>query len=118
VTADASQSLAQTTYVISARGPMSLTVTDISSNYSSPRRAGTTIRFTADASGGDAPYQYKWWVYDGSAWSVAQDWTYSASMNWQPSRSGTYIVAVWVRNDGSTADASEALGQVQYVVTP
>ena len=40
-----------------------------------PQPASTTITFTATAANGTAPYQYKWWVYNGSTWSNPQNWS-------------------------------------------
>jgi hypothetical protein len=110
VTADASQALAQVTYSIGL-------VASLSSTLSSPQRSGTSITFTATAANGLAPYQYKWWIFDGRAWFVAQNWSTSATLNWRPTTAGTYFVAVWVRNAGSSADASEALAQVPFGIS-
>ena len=49
---------------------------------------------------------------------VAQDWDGINSFTWRPTASGTYVVAVWVRNAGVTADASQALAQVNYTIQP
>jgi hypothetical protein len=118
VTVDASQVLAQTTYSITSNGLMPLSVTSLVSSVSSPRSVRTTIQFAATASGGATPYQFKWWVFDGSGWSVAQNWSTSSTLSWRPTTPGTYMVAVWARSAGATADASEGLAQVPFVVTP
>jgi hypothetical protein len=78
--------------------------------------AGTAVTFTAAAAGGIAPYQFKWWVYDGTAWWVAQDWGGAATFTWRPTASGSYLVAVWVRNAGVLNDASQAMAQVSYSI--
>jgi hypothetical protein len=88
------------------------------SNTANPTSRGTSIRFTTSASGGTGSYQFKWWVFDGASWSVAQDWSTSTSMTWRPETAGAYMVAVWVRNAGVTADASQGLAQMSYVITP
>ena len=118
VTADASQALAQVNYVVSppAGAPAPLSITSLTSTLASPQPTNTSITFTATATGGLAPYQYKWWVYDGTSWSVARNWSTSATFNWRPTTGGTYIVAVWGRNAGVTADASQALAQVSYSI--
>jgi hypothetical protein len=116
VITDASQALSQVAYSITA--PSMPSVTGLTSSVASPQRAGTAITFSATASGGTAPYQFKWWVQrNGGSWTMAQDWSTSASFPWQPSNPGTYSVAVWVRNAGVTADASQALAQVPFVLT-
>ena len=116
VTTDAAQAAAHLNYsVTAASGPLS--ITSLTSNVASPQVTGTTVTFSAVASGGLAPYQFKWWVFDGSAWRVGQDWGTSATFNWRPTTAGDYMVAVWARNKGVKANASEALAQVPYKVT-
>jgi len=129
-TADASEALAQVPFVISpadtstesgstgSSGDAPLAITGLWSSRASPQVPGRVITFSTAASGGRAPYQFKWWVFDGSSWSVARDWSTSTELTWQPMIAGTYVVAVWVRNDGVTADASEGLAQVPYVISP
>jgi putative Ig domain-containing protein/glucodextranase-like protein len=120
VTADASQAMSQVTYAIaqnSSTQSAALAVTSLTSNVASPQVLGTTVSFSAAAAGGTAPYQFKWWVQSGGVWYVAQNWSTSTTLNWQPTTSGTYTVAVWTRNAGVTTDASQALAQVPYVIS-
>ncbi len=118
VTTDAAQALAQVAYTITATTPTApLSISSLSSNLASPRVVGTTVSFSAVASGGTAPYQFKWWVFDGSAWRIGQDWSTNATFNWLPTTPGDYQVAVWGRNNGVTANASQALAQVAYTIT-
>src|SRR5689334_19720493 len=44
-----------------------LVVTSLTSNVPAPQSAGTPITLTAAVSGGAA--QFKWWVFDGTAWA-------------------------------------------------
>jgi hypothetical protein len=118
VTVDASQAMAQVAYTITNGTPSQpLTISSLASNVASPQASGTTVTFTAAASGGRAPYQFKWWVYDGAAWRVAQGWSTSNTLNWRPATAGTYLVAVWGRNNGTRSEGSEALAQVAYTIT-
>ena len=129
VTADASQALAQVPYDISnsiggsyaqSASPANfaqLTLSSLTSNLASPQVPGTTVTFSAAASGGTAPYQYKWWLSDGTAWSVVRDWNTSPSMTWRPTTAGPYTVAVWARNAGVTVDANQALAYVTYDIS-
>jgi hypothetical protein len=64
---------------------------------------GTPASFKVTAAGGTGLYTYKLWVYDGSAWSVAQDWSAGSTLTWVPASSGTYSFQVWVRNSGSAS---------------
>jgi hypothetical protein len=117
-TGNQSDALAQVSYSITSTAPVApLTINSVTSNLASPQVAGTTITFNAVASGGLAPYQFKWWVYDGTAWKVAQNWTSSATLNWRPTAAGDYMVAVWARNNGVTVEASQAMGQAFYTIT-
>jgi len=120
VTTDAGQAVTQMSYVVSPRTTTSstpLSITGLSSNLASPQTSGTAITFSTGATGGNAPYQFKWWVLSGGVWTVAQDWSASTSLTWRPSSAGTYAVAVWGRNAGVTADASQAMTQMSYVIS-
>jgi Putative Ig domain/Glucodextranase, domain B len=117
VTVDASQAMTQVNYVVSS-STVQLKIAGLTSNVATPQPANTAISFTANAAGGAAPYQFKWWVYNGSGWWVVQDWTSSATLTWRPATAGNYIVAVWARNAGVTADASQAMAQVNYAISP
>lgn len=100
---------AKCTYGVSfpITAPTGVTVTSFTSNLASPQRAGTTVTFTTTAAGGVGPYQYKFRVYNGSTWSVAQNWSASNLLRWTPTVAGNYQVEVWVRGAASTADAPE-----------
>jgi PA14 domain/K319L-like, PKD domain len=85
-----------------------LTVTGISSNRMSPQPVGTSIIFSAIASGGTPPYQFKWWIVNGTSSSVGQQWSTSNTFTWTPTVAGSgYSIRVWARNAGSTADAAD-----------
>jgi hypothetical protein len=61
-------------FAIQAGAPLTLaplTLTNLTANLTAPQPPGTTITFTATASGGTAPYQSKWWFSDGTTWSLA-----------------------------------------------
>ena len=60
---DSPRAIGTLPYTVTA-GPV-LSVT-LSADKTSPQVAGTTITLTAAASNGVAPYQYKWWLFDGS----------------------------------------------------
>jgi hypothetical protein len=94
-----------------------VSVVTLSANLPSPQLLGTSIVFTAAATGGVTPYEFKFLV--GGA--VAQDWSSSASFTWTPSAAGTYLVAVSVRSAGNTDDVAEQSASMSFtiqVVTP
>ena len=86
-------------------------------DHTVPQPACTTIRWTARAMGGDAPYEYKWLVYDGSEWHVAQNWSDSNTFAWRPAFANTrYRVAVWVRGLGNRRDEFEATTEAAFAI--
>jgi hypothetical protein len=70
----------------------------VSPNVNLPVQPGTPITWTASASGGVVPYQFLYYLYDGSQWNLVTNWSDSGSWTWTPVHSGEYIVEVWVRN--------------------
>src|SRR5439155_1479599 len=84
-----------------------------------PQAPGVTITFTASASGGTAPYQYKWWLWNGTAWSIVLDWSASATLVWRPTTpNAAYQVIAWVRSAGNTADMLESYKQLAFAINP
>src|SRR5207247_4775385 len=80
----------------------------LQSNVAPPQIVGSTILWSAGTSGGVAPYQYRWWVFDGSVWSAATAWTTSSTWSWKPTVANSgYVVRVWVRGAGNSTDAAE-----------
>jgi subtilisin family serine protease len=77
--------------------------------HPSPQPVGATITFTATFTGGTAPYQTKWWVWDGTSWSVGQNWATTTTFAWTPAAPGTYVIGVWGRNAGNTVDYPDTL---------
>jgi len=86
------------------------------SNLSAPQTVGTIILWSASGTGGVTPYQYKWWLYDGSTWTAMTDWTTSATESWTPTLAKTYTVRVWIRSAGSSVDAAEASSSVPFAI--
>jgi hypothetical protein len=52
-----------------------VTSVSVTPNLPAPQAAGTTITWTATATGGVAPLQYRWIVYDGTTYAVLRDWS-------------------------------------------
>ncbi len=81
-----------------------LTVTSLVADQSFPVPQGTPVTWTASAVGGTGPFTYKFFVYDGVAWSAGNDWSTKPTWTWVPTAAGTYSFQVWVRNAGSGAN--------------
>src|SRR6185436_5854899 len=92
-------------YVITS-GAAPLSLTGLTPSVASPRTTGTTVTFSAGATGATAPYQYKFLVNDGASTVVAQNWSTASSFAWTPSVAGSYQVSVWVRDANTTADTN------------
>ena len=84
----------------------------------SPQQATTTINFYASAEGGNQPHEFKWWLWDGTAWRVLRDWNFSSGFAWTPETPGQYMIAIWARSQGSSVNAAQALAQIRYDITP
>ena len=101
---DAAGNTATDTLTITFTAPLS--VSNLTANLAAPQLVGTPITFTATATNGTAPYSYKWWLFDGTSWSILQNWSASNTYTWTPSVANSgFRVGVWVRSAGSTADA-------------
>jgi N-acetylmuramoyl-L-alanine amidase len=98
------------------QGP-SVTSVTITADKPSPQHPGTAITFTATPLGGQAPYQFEWSVYDGSAWHVTQKWSTANRCAWTPTTiSAAYVVRVYVRSAWDTATAPEASTGIPYPI--
>jgi len=93
-------------------------LTSLTANPAGTLRVGTTVTFTARASGGTTPYQYKWWALNGTTWLLLRDWNTSNTFSVTVPTAGTGQIRVWVRNSGTTADSPDASGVLSITVTP
>lgn len=85
-----------------------ITAVTLSPDRTAPQPAGTTVRWTASATGGVAPVSYKWWVYDGLQWTVLADWSTSAVVPWTPARPNeAFKIGVWARSANNSTDVDE-----------
>ncbi|HVO83108.1 MAG TPA: hypothetical protein VMU60_01665 [Syntrophobacteria bacterium] len=94
--------------------------TTLTSDMAAPQRVNSTITFTAAATGGMGPYEYRFWLFDGSTWSVLSNWSRDNTYTWNPtSANPSYRLAVHARCIGCPwggAPAGEAA--VPYSITP
>src|SRR2546427_4332585 len=104
---------------VTATFSVPVTLTSITNDKPAPQSVGTSITFTASASGGIAPYQYKWWLWNGTAWNIVQDWSGSATFVWTPTVANpNYQVIAWVRSAGNTVDTFESYKQLAFAINP
>ena len=74
-------------------------------SVASPAMIGSTVTFSAAASGGSGQYQYRYYLgVPGGAQTLVRDYSTVASWNWNTSglAAGTYTVVVHARSVGST----------------
>src|SRR5205823_8460031 len=104
--ADTAEKWAGITYAI--QDIATITSVTVATNVAAPQRPGTPITFTATASGGVAPYQYKWWLFDGATWTLVQGWSNAATFTWTPMAANAgYSIQVWARSAGITTDTAD-----------
>jgi hypothetical protein len=115
-TTDTEEASALLPYPITPAGVLQVR---LSANQQPPQPAGSATTFTAAASGGQGSYQYKWWIFDGTAWVIVQDWSAAgARFTWQPATpNDAYIVGVWVRNAATTTDYFEISAELPFAIT-
>jgi len=79
----------------------------LNSDILSPQIRGTSILFTASATGTSGSYLYQFRLRTPSGvWSVVRDYSSTSSWTWTTSASqasGSYKIEVWAKNSGSNA---------------
>ena len=102
-------------FTISSAAPLAVTAFAITSAL--PVHTGAPAIVSAAAAGGNGPYTYQFWVFNGSSWSIGQSWSASNKFTWTPSAPGPYSMQVWVRNTGSgnAWDAYRSLGSISVM---
>jgi len=83
-----------------------------SASPGSPQAAGTTVTFTAAASGCPHPLYQFWILAPGHAWQVVQAYSSTATFSWTTSglTPGSYLYTVWARDASSTGTSCGSLG--------
>src|SRR5439155_789309 len=85
-----------------ASGGTTCTSVALTPSPSSPQTVGTTVLWTASASGCSSP-QYLFYVRTAGVWAIAQNWSTSATFSWNTTglAAGDYLVEVDARNGSS-----------------
>ena len=64
--------------------------------------------------------QYKWWLFDGVTWTLAQDWSMSNTYVGTPTVAHpTYGIGVWLRSATNRADSydrAESSGAIGFAI--
>jgi hypothetical protein len=86
-----------------------------------PLKVGTTVTWTAAASGGSAgPLQYQFWRYHAGSgtWTMVRGYNTSPQYVWTiaPGDEGDYALQVWVRSAGSSASFEAYAGTTMFSV--
>jgi hypothetical protein len=98
--------------------PTPLTGLSLTSSLTAPQPVKTTIQFTASATGGTPPYQFAWWVSDGTQITQLASWSTSNVYYWTPTvANSNYQITVGARSAGSTATVPEISQSVAFPIT-
>lgn len=79
-----------------------ITALSLVANVVSPQQVGTYVTWTAIASGGLTPYQFRWWQTKGTTTTLLRDWQAVSTLMWSPTI-GDYMVTVDGRSAGGSA---------------
>lgn len=81
----------------------------LTSSVALPAAAGTTMTWTAGATGGSGPLEYQFWRQDGSTWIMVQDYSAQNTYTWATTAAdiGQHAIQARVRTVGSTAAESQ-----------
>lgn len=89
--------------------PTPVAITSLSASKRAPQALGNRMTFAAQASGATA-VEFKWWVFNGEAWTVVQEWSSSNRFSWLPAAANAgYRVLVRARdarNGGTSTGTS------------
>ncbi len=116
-TANQAEAIATVAFPVGGASSGTVTSVTLSANRTAPQPPGTVITLNATASGGAAPNQFKWMVFDGTTSKVVANWSTSSQFAWTPAEANTkYEVRVWARNASSTADVPEASAFIAFPI--
>jgi hypothetical protein len=92
----------------------------LTSSVAFPAQAGTTITWTAAASGGTAQLEYQFWRLDGSSWIMVQDYSTTNSYTWITSSGsvGQHEVQARVRSVGSAQAFESQMSTGVFSIQP
>ena len=109
-----------TPYVLSAATAATAVALTPPPSPASPQAPGASVLWTAAASGGSGNYQYQFWLFNGTSWSIAKPYGATNDNTWTWNTTGltpgSYLVEVWARSAGSTAAWEVYSADTSYVL--
>lgn len=87
-------------------------VTAINASKTSPQKRNTAITLTAKGSG-SANILYKFTIYDGRYWRLAQDFSSTSTYSWKPTKAAIY--KIWV-DAKDKVTGKKAYRQIYYTI--
>lgn len=112
--ADVPESTTTMAFPIATKPVSAVTLT---ASRTAPQLPGTLVMFTATATDGVAPVEFKWFVSDGVSSTVTQDWSTTATFAWTPgAANASYGITVWARSAGASADAPEQTATMRFAI--
>lgn len=102
-------------YKISGKITSPVVMKNVSTDKSSPQLTNTAIQISAIAEGGTTKL-YKFNIYNGKSWVVAQNYSTKSTYAWKPSTAGSYKVSVHVR-DQLSAKSYDSYKAFDYKIT-
>ena len=97
------------TYVIEDNS--SVKISSLQTSKYSPQTVGTSIALLTNAEG-KGTLNYKYSIYNGTTWTVLQNYSTSDVAIWTPSKAGTYNIKVEVKDSTGTVKSKT----VSYVI--
>jgi hypothetical protein len=91
----------------------------LTTSLPAPQPAGSTIVWTATATGGTGALVYKWFVTDnGVTWNAIGSWTSSNQFSWTPTvANANHRVSAWVKRASNPKDEWEASSEQPFAIT-
>lgn len=110
------------TVAFQVNGPAGAACTGVSlgaGTPASPQTAGTTVSFTANATGCNNPNPfYEFWLRSATgSWQIVQIYSHSSTLAWDTSRTaGLYYISVWAKDAASATATFDANRTVSFTV--
>lgn len=85
-------------------------------NMSYPQPLGSTIKITAEGTGGLDPL-YRFWIKDYTGWKIVKDYSRENFYNWTPVNTGDHSIWVDIK-DSSSKNSYDSYKEIYYYIGP